>query len=58
MTEKKDTSNKLGLTLGIGGFIAGIYLVFLGDHLIGAFSAVACAGLTYQAYKARQAGQQ
>jgi len=54
MSEKKESSNNLGLTLGIGGFIAGVYLVYLGDHVIGFFSAIACAGLTYQAYLARR----
>ena len=57
MSEKKETSNNLGLTLGIGGFIAGVYLVYLGDHVIGFFSAIACAGLTYQAYLARRRGE-
>jgi uncharacterized membrane protein YkgB len=48
---KKNNEVKMGLTLGIIGFIAGIFLIFFGNNLIGIFGSIASAGIAIKSYK-------
>lgn len=55
MTHDKNNSYKLGLTLGILGFIAGIALLFGENKFIGIAGSVASAGLIIKGLKDRKA---
>jgi hypothetical protein len=48
---KKNNEVKMGLTLGIIGFISGIFLIFSGNNLIGIFGSIASAGIAIKSYK-------
>ncbi len=46
----KNNGAKTGLTLGIIGLIAGIFLIFSGNNLIGIFGSIASAGIAIKGY--------
>lgn len=51
MKNTNKNTYKMGLTLGILGFLAGIGLLFSGNRLIGIFGSIASAGLILKGYK-------
>jgi hypothetical protein len=51
MKNNNKNAYKMGLTLGILGFLAGIGLLFSGNRLIGIFGSLASAGLILKGYK-------
>ena len=58
MEKKKKREFNLGLIVGIAGVVAGIYLLFAGDTLIGIFGTIASAFLAYQSYTTAQKSKQ
>ena len=46
----KNNEAKTGLTLGIIGLIAGLFLVFYGNYLIGIFGSIASTGIAFKGY--------
>ena len=51
MKNNSKNTYKMGLTIGIIGFLAGIGLLFSGNKLIGIFGSIASAGLIFKGYK-------
>ena len=51
MTKKMKNTGNLGLILGIVGFIAGIWLMFEGNSIIGIFGLIASAAIAYKGYQ-------
>ncbi len=50
MDKHKNNSSKLGLTFGIIGLVAAIFLVFTENYLIGIFGGIASAGIAIKGY--------
>ena len=50
MDQKSSNDGKLALILGVLGFLAGIVLLFSGNMMIGAFGAIASAGVAIKGY--------
>ncbi len=50
MKKNKNNESKIALTLGILGIIAGVFLIFSGNNLIGIFGSIASAGIAIKGY--------
>jgi len=50
MSTNKNNSAKMGLTIGIFGLIAGIFLAFSGQTLIGVCGSIASAAIAYKGF--------
>ena len=51
MDKNTTSTSKAKLTLGIMGFIAGIFLMFSDKYIIGIFGGIASAGLALKAFQ-------
>lgn len=51
MSEKKKNGFNLGIAIGVLGTLAGIYLLFTEQWLLGASGTVASAGVAYMSYQ-------
>lgn len=50
MDDKKSKTAKIAITIGLCGLIAGIFLLFSGENLIGISGSVACAALVMKGF--------
>jgi len=51
MNENNRKPSKMGFIIGIIGFIAGVFLVFSGQTLIGLAGSIASLGIAIKGYK-------
>lgn len=51
MKSNNKNTHKMGLTLGILGFLAGVGLLLSGNRFMGIFGSLASAGLIFKGYK-------
>ncbi|NJB71861.1 Kef-type K+ transport system membrane component KefB [Saonia flava] len=50
MNKNKVNASKMGLIIGIIGFIAGIFFLFSKQYFIGISGSIASAGIAYKSY--------